>query len=63
VYRAVSRTTKETLDAVMTYMQRMPMELQAVFVNQLLRDPKRSTWSALNAGFTQYIIKNNWVYR
>lgn len=63
VYRAVSRTTKGTLDAVMTYMQRLPMELQAVFVNQLLRDPKRSTWSALNAGFTQYIIKNNWVYR
>ena len=61
VHRAITRTTQDTLDAVMAYMQRLPLELQAVFVNQFLRIPQRSKFAALNASFTKWCVANNWV--
>ena len=61
VHRAITRTTEDTLDAVMVYMKRLPMELQAVFVNQFLRIPQRSKFGALNDSFTKWCMANNWV--
>ena len=61
VHRAILRTTAENLDPVMVYMKRLPLELQGVFVNQLLRIPQRSKFAAMNASFTQWCIANNWL--
>lgn len=63
VHRAITRTTADILDPVMVYMKRLPLELQAVFVNQLLRIKSKSTFAARNAGFTQWCIANNWMMR
>lgn len=61
VYRAVMRTTAETLDAVLVYMQRLPKEMQCVFATQLLRSKK--PWAALNAGFTTWVRENHWALK
>lgn len=61
VHRAITRTTQGTLDAVMVYMQRLPLELQAVFVNQFLRIPQHARFAAQNDSFTKWCVTNNWV--
>lgn len=61
VFRAVMRTTAETLDPVMVYMQRLPKELQCVFATQLLR--ARKPWAVTNMGFTQWVRDNHWVMK
>jgi energy-coupling factor transporter ATP-binding protein EcfA2 len=61
VHRAITRTTQDTLDPVMAYMKRLPMELQAVFVNQFLRIPQRAKFAALNKSFTNWCTANNWI--
>jgi hypothetical protein len=63
VHRAITRTTADILDPVMVYIKRLPMELQAVFVNQLLRIKSKSAFAALNDGFTRWVIDNNWMMR
>lgn len=62
VHRAVMRSTKETLDAVMTYIMRMPKEMQCVFATQLLR-MKGRPWVPLNAGFTSWVRDNHWLMK
>lgn len=61
VYRAVMRTTETTLDAVLTYIQRLPKEMQCVFATQLLR--ARKPWAVVNGGFTQWVRENHWIMK
>jgi energy-coupling factor transporter ATP-binding protein EcfA2 len=63
VHRAVHRVEKDTLDNVLTYMQRLPKELQAVFATNLLRQKHKSAWTALNRAFTQWCVDNSWILR
>lgn len=62
VHRAVMRSTKETLDAVMTYVKRLPKEMQCVFATQLLR-MKGRPWVPLNATFTAWIRDSHWLLK
>lgn len=62
VHRAVMRSTKETLDAVMTYVKRLPKEMQCVFATQLLR-MKGRPWVPLNGGFTSWVRDNHWLMK
>lgn len=62
VHRAITRTTFETLNPVMVYIKRLPMELQAVFVNQTLRMRSKSNF-AMNRSFTDWCTQNNWMMR
>ena len=57
VHRSVMRTTAETLDNVMVYIQRLPKEAQCVFATQLLR--ARKSWAVLNGSFTDFIRENH----
>lgn len=59
VHRCVMRTTADTLDPVMAYIKRFPLEMQAVFVSQILR-MKRS-WVPLNLNFTNWLRENHWA--
>lgn len=61
VHRAVMRTAEQTLDNVMTYIQRMPKEMQCVFATQLLRAQK--PWAVLNAAFTAWVRENHWMMK
>lgn len=62
VHRAVMRSTKETLDAVMTYIMRLPKEMQCVFATQLLR-MKARPWVPLNDNFTTWVRENHWLMK
>jgi hypothetical protein len=48
---------------VLTYMQRLPKELQAVFATNLLRQKHKSAWTALNREFTRWCVDNSWILR
>ena len=61
VFRAVMRTTEDTLDAVMTYIKRLPKEMQCVFATQLLRS--RKPWAAVNGEFTTWVRENHWLMK
>jgi hypothetical protein len=61
VYRAVMRTTEDTLDNVMTYVQRLPKEMQCVFAVQLLRS--RKPWAGMNSRFTAWCRDNVWLMK
>lgn len=61
VHRCVMRTTAETFDNVMVYIQRFPLEMQAVYATQLLR--MKRPWAVLNANFTQWFRENHWAFK
>lgn len=61
VYRCTNRVTEETLDAVMTFVKRLPKEMQCFFATRLLRAKK--PWAALNAEFTAWVNKNHWLMK
>lgn len=62
VHRAVMRTTAETFSNVMTYIKRLPKEMQCVFATQLLR-MKGKPWIALNGDFTTWVRENHWLMK
>lgn len=61
-YKCVMAVEKDTLDAVMIYVQRMAMEMQAYFATSLMRTQK-AVWVARNPNFTAWTTKNSWVCR
>lgn len=61
VFRAVMRTTADTLDPVMAYIQRLPKEMQSVFATQLLR--ARKPWAVTNMEFTKWVRENHWLMK
>lgn len=62
VHRAVMRTERDTLSNVMTYIKRLPREMQCVFATQLLR-MKGKPWIPTNDNFTAWIRENHWLMK
>lgn len=62
-HRAVMRVDRATFDNVMTYIKRLPKEIQCVFATQLLRMRDKSAWVALKQGFSQWVAENHWILR
>lgn len=62
VHRAVMRSDKDTFTNVMTYIQRLPKEMQAVFATQVLR-VKKQAWVPMNAAFTAWVTANHWIMK
>ena len=44
--------------AVFTYIKRLPMEVQALFANQLMKTPTKAVWVSRQADFTEFARKN-----
>ena len=63
VFKAVSQVTEETLPAVMTYVKRMPKEMQCMFAQNLLRIRSKSAFAALNRDFTTWVAENHWIMK
>lgn len=59
VFSCVARVEKKTLAPVLTYIKRMPTEIQCMFATQLLRSGK--AFAALDTGFTKFIRDNHWA--
>lgn len=54
----MQRVEQDDFSAVFTYVKRLPMEIQAMFANQLMKAPIKSRWVASNADFTEFARKN-----
>lgn len=63
MYTCVAKVEKDTLNNVMTYVQRLPKEIQALFATQLMRTSSKSAWAAMNASFTEWVRANHWVFK
>lgn len=61
VHRCKTKVDKYNVPAVMTYVQRMPKELQAIFAKQVMRIPSKATILATHRPFVEWISANNWL--
>lgn len=62
VFTAVSRIEKDTVDAWMDYLARIPKEAQALFCHHAMKAAGKATMVATNKKFTEYAIKNQYMY-
>jgi len=62
VCTAVSRIAADSVAPFMTYMKRMPKEAQAMFCFHALKSPAKAAIVATNKEFTEYAIKNQYMY-
>jgi hypothetical protein len=62
VFTAVSRVETDTVSPWMTYLERMPKEAQALFCYHAMKAPTKATIVALNKQFTDYAMKNQYLY-
>jgi hypothetical protein len=56
--RELMTIKKQHVEAWLTYMQRLPMELQALFAVNIMATDKK-TMFATNKMFTDWAVKNN----
>lgn len=62
MYKCIHAVEESTLDAVLTYVMRMPKELQGVFCSTVMRTNK-GKWVAQNRKFTTWAVENAWLVR
>jgi len=62
VFSALSRVEKDTLSKFMVYLQRFPMEWQAMFAKSLVSSSAKQSIAYTNGDFKNWAIKNNWVF-
>lgn len=54
----MQRVEKDDYDPVHEYILRMPMEIQGLFFNQLMKHPKKQEWVPMRSKFTEFVRKN-----
>lgn len=54
----LQRVQANDFPAVFTYIKRLPMEVQALFANQLMKTPTKAVWVSRQADFTEFARKN-----
>jgi len=62
VFTAVGRIEKETVSPWMEYLGRIPKEAQALFCHHAMKAPSKATVVATNKKFTEYCVKNQYMY-
>src|SRR5512135_105106 len=63
VFKCISKFEKDTLNPVMTYLKRLPKEMQAIFANRSMQIKSKSVVAALNPQFTQWVRENHWMMK
>lgn len=61
VYSCIGRIKYEDIDAVMTYIQRMPREIQAVFASSVLKVDSKKLMMVRNREFSEWARVNSWL--
>lgn len=61
VFKCAQQVTKKSLTAVMTYIKRFPLELQAVFANKVLANEKTRTAFLQSTHFSEWVSENHWL--
>lgn len=54
----LQRVQANDFPAVFAYIKRLPMEVQALFANQLMKTPTKAVWVSRQADFTEFARKN-----
>ena len=54
----MQRVEQQDFAAVFSYVQRLPMETQALFCNQLIKNSSKAAWVARQSSFTEFTRKN-----
>lgn len=61
VFKCAQQVTKNNLTAVMTYIKRFPLELQAVFAHKVLGNEKTRTPFLQSKHFSEWVSENHWI--
>ena len=56
--KCMSRVDEKEFRNVFEYIKRLPMEMQALFANQLIKSPSKAPWVARQSSFTQFAQTN-----
>jgi len=62
VYGALTWVTKETLDGLIQYVQRMDKEWQGMLVTSLMKIESKQTFCVQNQRFKQWAMDNHWMF-
>jgi len=62
VYSAIGRVEKDTMDAWLKYCQRLPMEFQAVFCTNVVKNTTKRTVAISNREFVSWATKNQFLF-
>ena len=60
VFSAVAKFDKSNIGSVMTYMKRLPTEIQCLFATQVMRGSKGGM-AATHRPFTEWLVQNSWA--
>ena len=63
VFSAVAKFDKQTLPAVITYMKRLPLEIQCMFVSQVMRTGAKGAMAAQYKPFTDWLRETHWAMK
>ncbi len=56
--KLMQRVEQEDYSAVHTYMERLPMEMQGLFFNQMIKVASKRKWVERQPKFTEFVRKN-----
>jgi hypothetical protein len=62
VFGAIARVDDKTLDNWLTYVERMPMEWQALFAKSAMKSATKQPIMVKNARFKQWAMDNQWAF-
>lgn len=62
VFSALTRIDEKTVDPWLDYLQRMEMEMQALFAKSGMRSTAKQAILARNNKFKQWAVKNQWAF-
>jgi hypothetical protein len=60
-FSCVQRVESYEMDAVMTYVLRLPREIQCLFATQIMRTKGKQIIASRNAKFSEWTAKNSWL--
>jgi len=61
IYNVVGRVTAPEFGNALTYIKRMPREMQALFVLLVTRSPKKQLIALKNMSFSRWVAENSWI--
>jgi hypothetical protein len=63
VFSTIAKFDKTTLPSVITYMKRLPLEIQCLFATQVMRSGQKGVIASMYRPFTEWLIQNHWAMK
>ena len=62
VYSGISRVSKDTLSPFMLYLQRFPLEWQALFATSVMKASEKQAFCVMNKDFKDWALSQQWLF-